>query len=347
MKFLTTSLLITSLASSALCAKDLIEYFLPMPITSPLTSETWGLPAVLPRDVENGIEDRTNKAWCYWDGKILKGKDGRYHLYASKWAEAKGHWDWKNSIAIHAVADKVTGPYIDQGPLFADHRSRGHNVTALQLPDGRYAVLLSETRPGDVYIADNPHGPWTFQGTIKVDPNGFKADRPSNWTITLRPDGSFLIITRHGLVMLSTDGIMGPYKVQGTSVYPNIRGLNNRTAEDPVVWTSGGRFHLVVNWWDDRKAYHLTSPDGIRDWKLEGLAYDPRREFIRYTDGTINRWTKLERPNVVLENGEVTHFTFAVIDSEKEVDLGNDTHGSKVIVVPFDGKHFNADFGAK
>lgn len=347
-KTLTTLLGLTCLGSSLLAApKDLIEYFQPTPILSPLTREAWGLPQVLPRDLKNGLEDVSNKQWSYWDGKILRSKDGKYHLFASKWPEAKGHNGWGSSIAIHAVSDSVLGPYVDKGPLFEDHGSKGHNVTALQLPDGRYAVLLSETRPGEVYIADTPEGPWVYQGPVVVDPNGFKADRPSNWSIVARPEGGFLIITRHGLIMLSTDSIMGPYKVQGTSIYPNIPGLNNRTAEDPVIWYSGGQYHVVVNWWDDRKAYHLTSKDGIHDWKLRGLAYDPRRDFVRYTDGTVNRWTKYERPNVVIENGRVTHFTFAVIDSEKEVDLGGDTHGNKVIVVPFDGKTFDADYGDK
>jgi hypothetical protein len=68
-----------------------------------------------------------------------------------------------------------------------------------------------------------------------------------------------------------------------------------------------------------------------------GLAYDPTANFIRYTDGTVNHWNKIERPGVLIENGHVTHFTFAVIDVDKSQEGGNDTHGSKVIVVPFDG----------
>jgi hypothetical protein len=45
--------------------------------------------------------------------------------------------------------------------------------------------------------------------------------------------------------------------------------------EDPVVWYSGGMCHIVVNCWSDRKAYHLTSQDGISNWKNRSLAYDP------------------------------------------------------------------------
>jgi hypothetical protein len=104
-----------------------------------------------------------------------------------------------------------------------------------------------------------------------------------------------------------------------------------------VVWHSGGLYHIVVNSWSERKAYHLTSVDGITNWTNRGLAYDPTKDFLRYSDGTINHWQKLERPGVVVENGHVTHFTFSAIDVPKKKNLGNDTHGNKIIAVPFDG----------
>ena len=73
-----------------------------------------------------------------------------------------------------------------------------------------------------------------------------------------------------------------------------------RNLEDPVVWYSGGLYHIVVNGWSDRKAYHLTSADGINDWTFRGLAYDPTTDFVRYTDGTVNHWDKIERPGVLI-----------------------------------------------
>jgi hypothetical protein len=102
-------------------------------------------------------------------------------------------------------------------------------------------------------------------------------------------------------------------------------------------------YHIVVNCWSERKAFHLTSPDGIGNWTNRGLAYDPTADFVRYTDGTVNHWDKMERPGVVLVNGHVAAFTFAVIDVPKDQELGNDIHGSKVIVVPFDGVAFDRD----
>jgi len=40
---------------------------------------------------------------------------------------------------------------------------------------------------------------------------------------------------------------------------------NFPSLEDPVIWYSGGLYHIVVNSWMDRKAYHLISVDGIKD----------------------------------------------------------------------------------
>ena len=66
------------------------EYFKPVPVIHSLTSDAWGASNVLPRDVENGMEDLTGQ-WVYWDGRILKAPDGKFHLYGSRWAEADGH----------------------------------------------------------------------------------------------------------------------------------------------------------------------------------------------------------------------------------------------------------------
>jgi len=125
--------------------------------------------------------------------------------------------------------------------------------------------------------------------------------------------------------------------LQGPSIYPGLPGLPARNLEDPVIWNSGGMYHIVVNCWSERKAFHLTSADGITNWKNRGLAYDPTTNFVRYKDGTVNHWDKIERPGVLLENGHVAYFTFAVLDVPKDQEKGNDNHGSKVIVVPFDG----------
>jgi hypothetical protein len=331
--------------SSRAADKTLIDYFLPMPVRGELTTNAWGAPNVLPRDPQNGLEDVTMKQWCYWDGKIIKGPDGKFHMFASRWDQARGHRGWGSSLAVHAVSDNVVGPYVDKGLCWPnDKGGKGHNVTALTLADGRYAVVVSETRPGDVFVSKSLDGPWEHLGSITVATNEFSGlGKMSNVSVLLRPDGNFMIVARSGAIWMSKTGILGPYTVQGPSIYSNLSDLPKRNLEDPVVWYSGGLYHIVVNCWSARKAFHLTSADGINHWVNRGLAYDPDRDFIRYTDGTVNHWNKIERPNVYLENGHVAYFTFAVLDVPKEQELPNDNHGSKVIVVPFDGVAFDRD----
>lgn len=346
-KKITAAALLASLSFAAsvparATGKTMIDYFLPMPIHGQLTTNSWGALGVLPRDPLNGLEDPTLKQWYYWDGKIIKGPDGKYHLFASRWEQSKGHSGWWSSKAIGAVSDDPTGPYKDEGLLWPDNEGgKGHNVTALKLPDGTYAVVVSETRPGDVFTSKSLDGPWKQIGSITVA--GQPKWHASNVCPIIRPDGSFEIIGRAGDILISTNGFLGPYVVQGPSIYPGIPGLPQYNLEDPVIWYSGGMYHITVNCWSDRKAFLLTSPNGITGWTNRGLAYDATTNFLRYTNGTVNHWNKIERPGIYMENGHVAYFTFAVIDVPKEQDKGNGPHGSKVIVVPFDGAALDRD----
>lgn len=346
--------------------KPFIAYFKPTPVVEALSSEAWGAPEVGPRDPGNGLEDRTLKDWNYWDGSILRGEDGKYRMFASRWDQAAGHRGWGNSHAVGAASDSLFGPYKDIGKLWPDDQNgRGHNVSALRMPDGRYAVVVSETRQGrgDVFVSGSIDGPWTLFGSIAVDqsqirsvrnpgeaqaPDGAEPRpwRASNVTVILRPDGDYQIVERSGQILISKSGILGPYKPQGPTIYRGLKGLPQRDLgrlEDPTVWFSGGWYHVLVNHWEERRAYHLISRNGIDSWIVQGLAYEPNANFIRYAGGVANHWSKLERPAVVMENGHVVALTFAVIDVPKDAELGNDRHGSKVIVVPFDGAAMDRD----
>jgi len=88
--------LVTSSAGAA--PQPLIKYFQPMPIVGKLSTTVWGASTVGPRDPANGLEDNGRSGGVgprqqtnfYWDGKVLKGEDGKYHLYASRWPYSNG-----------------------------------------------------------------------------------------------------------------------------------------------------------------------------------------------------------------------------------------------------------------
>ena len=190
-------------------------------------------------------------------------------------------------------------------------------------------------------------------GLIEVAENEFSQfGQMSNVSMMIRPDGDFQIVPRSGAILISKNGILGPYVVQGPGVFENLPNLPKNDAanlhflEDPAIWHSGGWYHMIVNQWNDREASHLTSLDGINNWMYRGLAYDATRDFVRYEDGTVNRWHKLERMSVLMTAGHISAITLAVIDVGKNDSLGNDHHGSKVIVIPFDGAALDRDLAA-
>src|SRR4029079_7164305 len=97
-----SALLIAALAlvtpSGAAAPQPLIKYFQPMPIVGKLSTTVWGASTVGPRDPANGLEDNGRRGGVgprpqtsvYWDGKVLEGEDGKYPLYASRWAYSNG-----------------------------------------------------------------------------------------------------------------------------------------------------------------------------------------------------------------------------------------------------------------
>ncbi len=328
-----------------------MDCFEPMPIVENLSSDCWGAALTGPRDQGNGLEDRKIENYAYWDGGIIKNEEnGKYYMFASRWDEEKGHGGWKNSVGIYAVSDNFYGPYVEQeGLLWPDNRNgAGHNVYPFKLkdgdPNGKYAIINSDNgRPGDIFVADSLDGPWTYCTSItsNIEGGGFVA---INVAVLLRPDGKYQALGRYGDIAIADD-LKGPWRVAVDSLWEQVPGLPYRDAdggnrlEDPTMWYSNGMYHIVVNHWNMRKAFYMTSKDGITNWQLHsGSAYEPDADFLRYTDGTVNNWNKIERPYAYIEDGELKAFTFAVIDSPKEEDKGGDLHGSKIIVVPFNSE---------
>ncbi len=375
--------------AAAAQAKSFIDYIKPAPIVcSPLSSATWGVAGVLPRDTCQGIESAQGAgvppADYYWDGQIIRAADGKYHMFMSTWpgSSPNGFGDWTSSSAFHAVSSMgVEGPYVRQDYVYSSHK--GHNVSAAQLLDGSYVVVVSEIVPFTIYKSTSLDGPWTAcPGGELIQTNGVVTNSPtpcpaggpcndshwdSNVSLVARPDGKFEIVQRHGFIAIA-DTLCGPYKMQKPtwdypaanrpsvdSIYPKRTSnpvVSNPTyawEEDPHIWYSAGTYHVIYSGSGDRVGWHLYSPDGINHWKDDGLAYSPMlyQKIFCYEGSTVcNQWYKSERPGVVMEDGHPTHITLAVADVDKDYAIPKGSnHGSKIVVLPFDGVAFDQDYG--
>ncbi|MDD6892016.1 MAG: glycoside hydrolase family protein [Bacteroidales bacterium] len=284
-----------------------------------LSDKNWGCADVQPRYVDNGIE---REDLSFWGGNILKGDDGRYHLFVCGWKEnsPRGHMFWSKSTVFHTVADKPYGPY-----HIVNSIGKGHNPEAFRLTDGRYVVYVID----GCYIADRLEGPWLYS-RFSFDPRDRRIiEGLSNLSFASRPDNSKLMVCRGGGIWVSRDGLSPYQQLTDKRVYPAVEG----EFEDPVIWRDELQYHLIVNDWLGRVAFYERSLDGLH-WVVEdGEAYVPG--ISRHADGKVENWFKYERPKVLQdEYGRVTQMNFAVIDTIKWEDLPNDRHSSKNICIP-------------
>jgi hypothetical protein len=295
-----------------------IDRFLTMP-EGKLSSDVWGAENVLPRYVDNGIEDAERS---YWGGNILSEADGSYHLFVCGWPEdsPKGHMFWPHSTVYHTVSDNSIGPFV-----IKDTIGRGHNPEAFRTRDGQYVIYVID----GYYKATNVNGPWTYH---KFDFD--RRDRRiieglSNLTFAQREDGSYLMVCRGGGIWISQTGLSPYNQITDERVYPAVEG----EFEDPVIWRDHVQYHLIVNDWLGRIAFYLRSKDGV-NWVTDpGEAYAPG--IAVHKNGHKEDWFKYERPKVLQdEYGRVIQMNFAVIDTLKYEDLPNDHHSSKNISIP-------------
>lgn len=295
-----------------------MDRFLPMK-GNVLSSDTWGADCVLPRYVDNGIEDGI---WSYWGGNIRKGEDGKYHLFVCGWLECsrKGHMEWPNSYVFHTVSDNLTGPFKPVRII-----GKGHNPEMFRAKDGRYVVYVIDGR----YVSDDLHGKWEYG---KFDFNA--RDRRiieglSNLSFAQREDSSYVMVCRGGGIWVSRDGLSEYNQLTDKRVYPDVDGR----FEDPVIWRDHIQYHLIVNDWLGRIAFYLRSKDGV-NWVVDpGEAYMPG--VAVHADGQVEDWFKYERLKVYQDKyGRAIQANFAVIDTLKNEDKPFDHHSSKNISIP-------------
>ena len=300
--------------------------------TNPRYAGTWA--GTLGRWKDNGIEDIQRS---YWGGNIIKGDDGKYHIYVSGWPEstARGHMAWSSASRVyHVVSDNVWGPYTYVSDIGAGHNSEiyktGDTYVIYHIePLGYY----KSTSLGDTWES----GEFTFDLRDRALIAGENRETSlSNCSFAKRDDGSFVMIDRGGGIWVSHDGLTDPWhQISTGSVYLNSTVTNRGTLEDPVIWRDHLQYHMIVNDWQARYAYYYRSKDGLH-WVMEsGKAYTGQDPFAKHSDGTVERWHKYERPRVYQDDlGRAIRMNFAVIDCVKQSDLGSDTHSSKNINMP-------------
>lgn len=227
------------------------------------------------------FSDPEYNIWC---GSAVKGQDGKYHLFYSRWPRQLGHLAWvTHSEIAHAISDSPFGPWQHRdvalpprGTNFWDG-SCTHNPTIVRI--GRKFYLYYMGNYGDqtlsrglnwthrnrqrigVAVADAPDGPWKRfdQPVVDIssDPKAADALLTSNPSVAQRPEGGVLMVYKAvgrkrpapfgGPVVhlvATADNPTGPFRKHPGEVF-GAKGVMF-AAEDPFIWRGADRYWAIV-----------------------------------------------------------------------------------------------------
>lgn len=224
--------------------------------------------------------------YCVWCNGAIKGEDGKYHLFFSRWPESRGYDAWvTHSEIAHAVSDSLFGPY-EFHDIAIPHRGNeywdgdyAHNPHILKEGDTYYLYYTGNRGSGYWYntadtiqptmadeewwvnrnnqrvgvaVSKSPYGPWQRfdKPLIDITEGRMTTGVP---TVTKRHDGKFMMVYKS----VTDNG-----SAHGGGVVHHVALADNPLGpfidyEKPFVVSSASDFPIDdhVEWYQDEKYY--------------------------------------------------------------------------------------------
>jgi hypothetical protein len=286
-----------------------------------------------------------------WCGSAIRGGDGRYHLFASRWPARLPfalHWT-TNSEIVRAVSDRPEGPFEfaevvfpARGEQFWDGRMT-HNPTIHRWGDryllfyigttykgatpsaaeGRFATkdMRLEARANQrigLAVSKSVEGPWERMPEPILEPRTGKWDAlmTTNPAPCVNPDGSVLLIYKSSgsqtdllrLGAAKAERFDAPYRRIADEPIFRFDKTGDHV-EDAYIWRQKGEsgYRLIMKdmnggiCGEKGGGIQATSEDGVR-WTVAAPpnAYS---KTIRFTDGSTRTFSRVERPQLLVEDG--------------------------------------------
>jgi predicted GH43/DUF377 family glycosyl hydrolase len=303
---------------------------------------------LLPAPVDGGFRMDGYWVWC---GSVIKGDDGKYHMFASRWPKTTGFGPYwlTNSEIVHAVSDKPAGPYKfsdvalpPRGAEFWDGQMT-HNPAIRKYKDTYLLYYTGTTyhgeRPGPnnriseesplkieahqherigLATSKSPYGPWKRLDKPILDV------RPNSWEQYLTSNAAPLVL-KNGKVLLYYKGVERlTVHAIGLAIADRFDGEYKRVsdqplnmgigAEDPFIWIEKGKYKALML--DTERKY---SPDKEIFYATsdDGIKWQVPKSAIAisrnvmWADGKTRKMNNTERPHVLMENGKPAYVFFA------------------------------------
>ncbi len=296
-----------------------------------------------------------------WGASVIRGEDGRYHMFASAWPRALSFAHWAtNSMVVHAAADTPLGPFAYEGVALPERDAacwdarHTHNPTIHKFGDTYCLFYSGSTYDGDVPTPDNPtqwgsdqwkqawnnsriglatsqsvYGPWQRRDApiLAPRPGRWDAVMTGNPAPCIHADGRTVLLYKS--IALPYVGDRLPCRFQiGVAAALHPAGPYDRVCDDPILdelapdhvedmylWWNGQAYEMIGKDMEGGvtgevgAGVHARSADAVK-WTISDppLAYSCT---VRWDDGGSTPSSKLERPQLLVEDGGPTHLYLA------------------------------------
>lgn len=266
------------------------------------------------------------EGYWIWGGSMIR-VDSVYHLFASRWTKRGEFPDGyrTDSEIVRATSLSPLGPFEFQEIIIGERDSAfwdsnmAHNPTLSKIGDEFVIFYIgsdfSTFQNGSRLLmrrigyatSKSVYGPW-----IRSDKPLFDTDS-NNPAVIIDQSGAKLLFrdAKLRVFIAEADEYRGPYRIVNDNAMPDT------PLEDFFVFRSGGLYHIIcednigkvsghVRW-----GVHLVSENGISGWRK----YDPLIAYdhaIIFENDSVMRCNRRERPQLLIENKQITHLLTAV-----------------------------------
>lgn len=291
--------------------------------------------------------------YLVWCGSVVKGLDGNYYLFYSRWQKELGHDAWvTHSEVAYAVSRNPYGEFIPKGVILKGSGGECwdadviHNPTVIEAEGKYYMYYMGNYGNGEywdhrnhqrvgVAVAENPSGPWERfqQPLVDVTEGSFDHLLTSNPTVARGEDGRYYMVykavsdgplPKGGAVVCGVaiaDHPTGPFIKHPVPIMTNPE--NDWSVEDPYIWVQEHQFYALVKdfqgYFTKQGKYTVAlfeSKNGI-DWHVSNQPFAFDRK-IKWMDGSTTDLEALERPQLLIEDGKpIVLYCAAAISADR------------------------------
>ncbi|MEK9609689.1 MAG: glycoside hydrolase family protein, partial [Flavobacteriaceae bacterium] len=210
-----------------------------------------------------------NPEYYNWGSSIIKGKDGKYHLFYAQMSKKLGFKSWlTDGIVLEGRGPAYWDAYTAHNPrikffdgkyyLYYMSTNLGNRILSEEefeqartkgIPNEFRSIVRMNQRIG-VAVSESVNGPWKRLDQPIVEPSGPIAQITCNPAVAQRPDGGYIMIVRgdkpnvkyangkwpgpneliRSQAIALSDSPIGPWKIQPKAAVGNLN------SEDPAIW---------------------------------------------------------------------------------------------------------------